>query len=141
MEERRNTVNVRWRPWAPHRSLSVAALFLALFFAEFGCSDDVPSSLNDTTPSSSTPIEGRSSSDAQRSEPDADALGRVLEAPPLPKGSPALIGHVSGAGTSSSPNYRLRLSVGSPVMTTPVKSHSYQLQMLAPWTIDSEETP
>ena len=71
------------------------------------------------------------------SEPDhvEDVVAQVQT---FPSGSAALMGTVSGAGTIESPHYRLRLSVGAPLVRGHRSCPSFQLQLAAPWPSHQE---
>jgi hypothetical protein len=121
--------------------LCIAAALLFALVTPLGCSDQTPGSESLSGAPDPAPFESRFSDGSELSETSSDALSSDMAAHISSPGAPSVTGHVSGVGSVASPHFRLRLSVGAPAMSTPVKSPSYQLLMLAPWTPDSSETP
>jgi hypothetical protein len=139
--DRREGVREFWPAWTVLRGMGSVTLLLGLALCHASCSDDVPGDGAIALPSDPSPLERGLAADGVSSETFADGPQSDASPAAAPTGTLSLMGHVSGAGDMASQHFRLRLSVGSPVRTSVLKSPSYQLQLLAPWTSYSEETP
>lgn len=107
----------------------------------FACSDEIPAGGEGSGGVDAATLQRPVSDGGPLSETSGDTLSWDTQGHMVPPGTPSVLGHLAGGGTVTSPQFRLRLSVGPPAMSTPMKSPSYELLMLAPWTPDPSETP